>query len=160
MAIHIPLTTDGSAELFRKLVGGRTKLVAARLQRNANVVTNWQTPPPSEDNPNSGGDYNPFDWIIRVLTSLGTEQAREACDWIARQFGGRFVAQDGGTGDGKLFRLLSDATPHLKVLQSEIRKGKSASPAVLRAHLDEVFVIITSNTATAEVSHDHDNGNA
>jgi len=156
MAIHIPLTTDGSAELFRKLVGGRTKLVAARLQRNANVVTNWQTPPPSEENPNSGGDYNPFDWIIRVLTSLGTEQAREGCDWIARQFGGRFVPANGGSGDGKLFRDLGDAQSHLKALQTEIRKGKSASPAVLRAHLDEVFVIITSNTATAEVSHDHD----
>ena len=153
MAIQIPLTTDGSADLFRRLIGGRTKLVAARLQRNTNVVINWQTQPPSEENPNSGGDYNPLDWIIRVLTALGGDQAREGCDWICRQFNGRFVPTNGGEGDGKLFRDLSDALPHLKALQTEIRKNKNAAPAMLRTHLEQVFVIITSNVTEQEISN-------
>jgi len=157
MAIHIPLTTDGSAELFRRLIAGRTKLIAARLQRNTNVVINWQTQPPSEENPNSGGDYNPFDWIIRVLTALGGDQARQGCDWICRQFNGRFVPTDGGPGDGKFFREPIDAIPHLKTLLAELKKP-NASARVVRAHLDEAFTILTAHfQEDAQNGHDGQN---
>ncbi len=129
MPISVPLTTDGSAALLRRLIAGRTKLVAARVQRSTAVVTNWQTPPPDDSNPNSDGDPNPLDWLVRVLTALGTEQAREGCDWIARQFGGRYVPRSGGQGDGKLFREPADAIPHLKSLIAELRKS-DPSPRV------------------------------
>ena len=154
MAIQVPLTTDGSWRVLQELIAGRTKLIAARLQRNAGLIQNWQTPPPSDDNPNSDGDPNPLDWIVRVLRALGDDQAREGLDWLCRQFGCRAVPAAGGSGDGKLFRTDIDAIPHLKSLMAEIRKP-SPSPQVLRQHLDEAFAILSAHVAQQEVHDDH-----
>jgi len=152
----IARTTPDSWRVLREAMGDKRKYVAHVIRRSSNQVDHWCISPPTPTNPDSAGDINPIDFLICLLHACGDVQGRYVMDWLCRQFGGRFIPNDGGQGDGKLFRDLGDAAPHLKALQAEIRKGKSSSPAVLRAHLDEVFVIITSNTATAEVSHDHD----
>jgi len=46
------------------------------------------------------------------------------------------------------------AVPHLKAVQAEIRKGEGCSATVLRAHLDEAWIIITSNLADAKTTED------
>jgi len=154
--MEVPRTTPGSWRVLREAMGDKRKWIAHAIRRSPNVIDHWCIPTPTPEQPDSAGQINRLDEMMSLLHACGAGPARKVLDWMCRQFGGRFVPANGGSGDGKLFRDLGDAQSHLKALQTEIRKGKSASPAVLRAHLDEVFVIITSNTATTEVSHDHD----
>jgi len=156
-------TTPGSAGVLRALIGDIRKLVGFKVGRAKSLVDMWVADPPSAKNPESTGVANPIDMIVSLLW-LGSRadghsirDAHKTLDWLCRQFGGRFVPQDGGRGDGKLFRDLGDALPHLKALTTEIKKKDGTSLKVLKAHLDEVFVIITSNladTKTTEDSHE------
>ena len=153
-------TTPGSAGVLRALIGDIRKLVGFKVGRAKSLVDMWVVDPPSEKNPESTGVANPLDMIISLLR-LGSRaeghsvrDAHKTLDWLCRQFGGRFVPQDGGQGDGKLFRDLADAAPHLKAMLTELKKNDKASLQVLKAHLDEVFVIITSHQADSKSTED------
>jgi len=140
----VPRTTDGSWRVLREAFGDRRKYVAHAVRRATSQVDRWLVPPPSPGNPDSSGDINPLDFMISIFRACERENAREAMDWLCRQFGGRFVPQDGGRGDGRLFRELNEAEPHLKVLLKELRSCANPPPGVVAAHLDEAYVIITS----------------
>jgi len=107
-------------------------------------------PPPTPQAPHNSGDINPLDFLISIFRCCEPEKVQDALDWLCLKFGGRFVPQNGGSGDGKLFRDLPDALPHLQAMISEIKKKDKASDSVLLAHLEEAFCIITANTKGRE----------
>ena len=141
----VPRTTDDSWRVLREAFADRRKYVAHAVRRANSQVDRWVVPPPSPGNPDSSGDINPLDFMISVFRACERENARQALDWLCGQFGGRFVPQDGGQGDGRLFRELEEALPHLKALQKELaRNCINPPPGVVAAHLEEAYVIITS----------------
>jgi len=139
-----PRTTPGSWRVFRELLSDRLTYAAHLVRRSPSQVEKWTIPPPSADAPHHAGDINPLDFLISILRCVEREKAQVALDWLCLRFGGRFVPQDGGSGDGLLFRDLPDAVPHLKALLDEIKKKDKASDQVMLAHLEEVFCIITA----------------
>jgi len=141
---EISRTTPDSWRVLREAMGDKRKYVAHVIRRSGNQVDHWCISPPTADNPDSSGDINPLDFLICLLRACGDVQARYVVDWLCRQFGGRFVPSTGGTGDGKLFREPGDAIPHLKALLIELKKTKP-SARVVRAHLEEAFVILSAH---------------
>jgi len=151
---EIPRTTLNSWYVLREAMGDKRKWIAHVIRRSSNQIDHWCIPPPTAFNPDSSGDINPIDFLICVLRACGDAQARSVMDWMCREFGGRFVPTAGGQGDGKLFREPTDAIPHLKALIAEIKK-RDASDRVILAHLNEVFLILTSHFTedTTETFH-------
>ena len=151
---EVPRTTPGSSRVLRMAMGDKRKYVAHAVRRADSQVHRWVMPPPSPANPDSSGDINPLDFLISIISACDSERRHGILDWLCRRFRARCVPQDGGQGDGRLFRTLSDAAPHLKAMQAEIRKGEECSASVLRAHLDEAWIIITSNLADTKTTED------
>ena len=149
---QIARTTPGSWEVLRKAIADKRKFVAWALRRSHNLIEKWVLPPPTKDSPDSSGEANPLDFTIALLKACERENAHEALDWLCGQFGGRFVPVDGGRGDGKLFRDLAEALPHLKALAAEIKKNEGRSDRVIDAHLRDAYVIVTSYLKDQEAS--------
>jgi len=147
---EVPRTTPGSSKALREAMGDKRKWIAHAVRRANSQVDRWLVPPPSPENPDSSGDINPLDFLISIIRACDEERRHDLLDWLCRRFAARCVPQDGGQGDGKLFRDLGDAVPHLKALTTEIKKKDKASLELLRALLDEVFVIVTSHLADTE----------
>ncbi|HUU94716.1 MAG TPA: hypothetical protein VM487_03175 [Phycisphaerae bacterium] len=154
---EIPRTTPDSWRVLREAMGDKRKWIAHAIRRSPNLIDHWCVPPPSPELPDSAGQINRLDEMIGLLRACGDDQAPAVLDFLCRQFRGRFIPADGGQGDGKLFRDPQDAIPHLKALLDELKKKKSASRRVIRVHLEEAFVILTSNLTEQENSHDAHN---
>ena len=144
---EVPRTTPDSWRVLREAMGDKRKWVAHAVRRATSLVDRWLVPPPSPGNPDSSGDINPLDFLISIITACDAERRHGLLDWLCRRFGARCVPQDGGQGDGRLFRDLTDAVPHLQAAAKEIKKAEKCSVKVLRVHLDEAWIIVTSNLA-------------
>ena len=151
---EVPRTTPGSWRVLREAMADKRKYVAHAVRRANSQVDRWLVPPPSPGNPDSSGDINPLDFLISIISACDEERRHGILDWLCRRFGARCVPQDGGQGDGRLFRMLSDAVPHLKGAMAEIKKADKCSPKLLQAHLDEAWAIITSNLADTKTTED------
>jgi len=141
---EIPRTTLNSWRMLRTAMADKRKWIAHIIRRSSSQVDHWCVAPPTAFDPDASGDINPIDFLLCLLRACGDEQARSVMDWMCQEFGGRFVPTNGGPADGKLFREPADAIPHLKALITEIKK-REASDRVVLAHLNEVFLILTSH---------------